>query len=247
MKNRRVLITGASSGIGRETAFVLSKAGYELIIIGRDIDRTLDVFDNLYKEHGQNHDFIVQDLNIFKSFEDICSKITKPIDGIVFSAGIVETVPIRFLSENILMRTIGTNFISPILFFNQLYNKKLILNGSSVVFLSSIGGNIIGDKGNGAYAASKGAISAISKVMAVEFSKQSIRFNCVLPGMVKTNMTQNSLASVSKEQLLNNEKMYPLGYGEPNQIAYLIEFLISTKSNWITGVDYIIDGGFSIV
>jgi NAD(P)-dependent dehydrogenase (short-subunit alcohol dehydrogenase family) len=243
---RRVLITGASSGIGRETAFLLAKDGNEVIVLGRDYGRTKEVFEKLDRSNNQNHQFFVIDLNSIQSISNLCLKI-EPINGLVLSAGIVETVPIRFLTEEILNRTLQINFISPVLLFNTLYSKKLILNGSSIVFLSSIGGNIIGDKGNGAYAASKGAISAISKVMAVEFSKQSIRFNCVLPGMVKTNMTLNSLASVSKEQLENNEKMYPLGYGQPIQIANLIEFLISEKSNWVTGVDYIIDGGFSIV
>jgi NAD(P)-dependent dehydrogenase (short-subunit alcohol dehydrogenase family) len=113
--------------------------------------------------------------------------------------------------------------------------------------MSSIAGNFLADKGNGAYAASKAALNGICKVMALELSSQKIRVNAICPGMVQTPMTNNELAAVTKEQLELNESMYPLGYGQPEDVAYSAAYFLSDASKWVTGTSFVIDGGFTIV
>ena len=167
------------------------------------------------------------------------------LNGIVLAAGITKTLPFKFLNERELSNIMNTNFQAPVILCQKLAKKKKIKNNSSIVFISSIAGNVIGNKGNGAYAASKAALNGICKVMAIELASQKIRTNCVSPGMVKTPMTANGFSSVSKEQLELNEKLYPLGYGEPEDVAYGVLYLASDEGKYLTGSELVIDGGWT--
>jgi NAD(P)-dependent dehydrogenase (short-subunit alcohol dehydrogenase family) len=241
---KNILVTGASSGIGRSTAIMLAQYGANLIICGRNETKLLDLFNLL--NDSEKHLMFIGDLNNGDIIDSLVNQLP-PLSGIVLSAGIVKTVPFKFLSQNDMSSIMTSNFQSPILLLQKILKKRVLLKMSSVVFVSSIAGNYIADKGNGAYAASKAALNGISKVIAVELAPQKIRVNCVCPGMVRTPMTANELASVTQEQLVLNEKLYPLGYGEPSDVAGAILFLLSDLSKWITGTSLIIDGGFSIV
>ena len=128
---------------------------------------------------------------------------------------------------------------------NLLNNKKINKHGS-IVFVSSLAGGYIAEVGNAAYSASKGALNAMCKVLAIEVAPQKIRANCICPGMVWTPLTQEQLSSITQEQLEANQKLYPLGYGNPEDVAYNIAYLLSDASRWTTGTNVIIDGGYSI-
>jgi NAD(P)-dependent dehydrogenase (short-subunit alcohol dehydrogenase family) len=164
------------------------------------------------------------------------------IDGIVHSAGIVSLAPAKFYTDELMnsMRIINYDAIVKLVHLvskNKKLNKK-----SSIVLLSSISG-FFGMKGNGIYAGTKGALIAISKVWAYEFSGSGTRVNCVSPGMVKTEITERSIQDLSLEVIQLDEKKYPLGYGEPAQVANPIVFLLSEASSWITGQNIVLDGG----
>jgi NAD(P)-dependent dehydrogenase (short-subunit alcohol dehydrogenase family) len=242
--NKRIIITGASSGIGRECSILLSELGADLIICGRNEQRLIETKNAL--QNPEKHQLFVGDL----SNEAIINKLLNCVDkfdGLLLVAGIVKTVPIKFLNIEEINNIISTNFISPVLIVQKAIKLKKINKNGSIVFMSSIAGNFLADKGNGAYAASKAAINGICKVMAIEFASQKIRVNAICPGMVKTPMTNNELAAVTKEQLELNESMYPLGSGDPIDIAWSTAYFLSDVSKWVTGTSFVIDGGFTII
>lgn len=242
LKNKTILVTGASSGIGRSCSILLSELGAQLIICGRNQERLVETLNLL--NNKEVHSIYIGDLTNETEIETLVEKVDV-LNGIVLAAGITKTLPFKFLNERELSNIMNTNFQAPVILCQKLAKKKKIKNNSSIVFISSIAGNVIGNKGNGAYAASKAALNGICKVMAIELASQKIRTNCVSPGMVKTPMTANGFSSVSKEQLELNEKLYPLGYGEPEDVACSVAFLLTDASKWITGTSLVIDGGFS--
>jgi NAD(P)-dependent dehydrogenase (short-subunit alcohol dehydrogenase family) len=150
--------------------------------------------------------------------------------------------PAKFYSEELMNEMRSINFDSIVYLINLIFKKKKINKASSIVLVSSIAG-LFGMKGNGIYAASKGALIAISKVWASEFAASKTRVNCVSPGMVKTEITSKSIEDLSLEVIQQDEKKYPLGYGDPVQVANPIVFLLSEASSWITGQNIVLDGG----
>lgn len=239
LSNKTILVTGASSGIGRATAIALSKLGAKLIITGRNIERLKETHSLLVTEST----LICCDMANKEEIDHLVSSIDK-IDGLVNVAGITQILPFKFMTEKSLDSILDLNFKSSIFLTQKLLKNKKINKNSSIVFVSSISGGIVASLGHAAYSASKGAIAALSKVLALELSAQKIRVNCVSPGMVRTELLQTM--SITEEQFLEDEKKYPLGYGEPEDVANTISFLISDASKWMTGANLILDGGFSI-
>jgi len=240
LAGKKILVTGASSGIGRQIAIEISNAGATAIITGRNNDRLHETIKSL---SPGDHKMFAADLNREEELNALVAG-TEKIDGLVLSAGIMKTIPFRLLNRQVLQEVMETNFIGQVLLVNKLIQKKLIANEASIVFISSIGGNVVGTVGNAAYSASKGAIEGIQKVMALELAPKKIRVNSILPGMVRTEMWSNG--SVSEEQLAEDEKKYPLGYGEPSDVAHGCIYLLSHASRWVTGSSLVMDGGFSI-
>lgn len=237
LTNKLILVTGASSGIGRETCLSISRQGGKFIAISR----RKDLLENLINECENDNKFIQADLTKIGDIHKVIELIPN-IDGIVHSAGIVALAPAKFYTKELMDIMYETNFESIVFLINLLAKKKKINKGSSIVLVASIAG-LFGMKGNGIYAASKGAMIAISKVWANEFSSNKIRVNCVSPGMVKTEITKKSIEDLSIEVIEQDEKKYPLGYGEAIQVANPIVFLLSEASSWITGQNLILDGG----
>lgn len=241
LKNKTILITGASSGIGYATAIACNQMGANLIITGRNEKRLMNLFQKL---NEGNNKFIVFDFEK-ENLNDFVNQLST-IDGIVHSAGVLDTIPFAFTNEKKLEHVMNINFKKPFNLTQSLIKLKKINKGSSIVFVSSISGISTIGSGISAYSASKGAISASVRVMALELASSKIRVNAVCPGMVKTEMNINN-ESVSSEQLEEDEKRnYPLGYGNPEDVAYPILFLLSDQSKWITGTNLVIDGGASI-
>lgn len=237
LSGKKILVTGASSGIGYETCLAISRQGGTFIAIARRVE----LLEKLIEESGNENSFILADLSQIEDIQKIV-ELMPNIDGIVHSAGIVTLAPVKFYSKELMNSIRETNFDSIALLINLITKKKKINKGSSIVLVASIAG-LFGMKGNGIYAASKGALIAISKVWASEFSSNRIRVNCVSPGMVKTEITNKSIDDLSLEVIQQDEKKYPLGYGEAIQVANPIIFLLSEASSWITGQNLILDGG----
>jgi NAD(P)-dependent dehydrogenase (short-subunit alcohol dehydrogenase family) len=239
LENKNILITGASSGIGRAIAILCSKANANLTICGRNENRLSETYNSL---SDGIHKMIVADLNT--DIDLLVDKIDK-IDGFVNSAGIVLNKPFKYTTENDLQSIFSTNFFSPFKLTQKLIKKKKISKNSSFVYISSINSGIINNKANSAYSSSKSAINSMVKTLSLEYAP-NYRFNCILPGMVKTEMLNEFYKSYSTEQILEDQKKYPLGYGYPEDVAYSTVFLLSNASKWMTGNLLILDGGFSL-
>ena len=239
LDGKTILVTGASSGIGKQTAIQCSEMGANVIITGRNIDRLNQTFNEL---HGKDNCIVIADIT--KDAGKIVD-ILQNLDGIVHAAGIVNTLPFQFLTSDVLNNIFQTNFFGPVILSQQIVKRKLLNKNSSIVFISSLAG-IIALKGNGAYSASKSALNGMAKVMALELAPKNIRVNNILPGMVKTEMMDSLLKTISAEQLVEDQKRYPLGYGSPEDVANAAIYLLSDASKWMTGTSLIIDGGFTL-
>jgi len=239
LKGKKILVTGASSGIGRQIAISVSGMGAETFITGRNEQRLSNVF-NLLEVPGTQY---AADLNIEKE-QDSLIELMPNLDGVVLSAGIVKTLPFKFINRKDWDSIFETNFFSPAILINKLLKTKKLNKNGSVVFISSIAGNFVGTVGNAMYSASKGAINAMQKVLAIELSAQRIRVNNISPGMIKTELIYDPI--FTEEQLKDDEKKYPLGFGEPIDVANAVIYLLSDASKWVTGSTLIIDGGFTI-
>ena len=240
LKDKTILITGASSGIGAEAAIQCSKMGGKLIITGRDKERLEKTFSQL---EGQGHEQHIADLTREDEINNLVDTIPV-LDGIVLNAGIGLTKIIKFLKKDDIDTIFMTNFKSPVLISQKLLASKKVNKGSSFVFISSIAPRVI-SPGNSMYAATKGAMNAFAKTLAKEVAPQKIRVNCIQPGTIKTLLLASK--ANSDDQWAVDEKKYLIGrFGVPEDIAYLIIYLLSDASQWMTGTGIIIDGGHSL-
>ena len=241
LNNKKILITGASSGIGRAVAIECSKMGAHLTICGRNHERLDDVLAML---EGNGHKLFIGDLTENKTIDGLLTDI-ETLDGVVFSAGKGNKVPFKFAVREKFDDVFNINFFSQVELFRRLCKSKKINHNSSVVFICSISGNQDISVGNSIYGASKAALQAIVRYSALELSPQKIRVNGINPGMVNTPLIR--AGKITEEQLRIDMEKYPLKrYGEPQDIAHAAVFLLSEASSWMTGQSLIIDGGISI-
>ncbi len=242
LKNKTILVTGASSGIGKATAIECSKMGAHLIIIGRN-KKKLDETSRLLE--GINHSQITGDLTNPDFIDELTNQLT-PLDGIVNSAGITSPLPFKFINKQNIDHIFSINFNAPALLTKSLVKYKKIKNGGAIVFVSSISGVLTTYYGNTIYSASKGAINGLAKGMALELAKQNIRVNTVIPAMIETNLLDD-IDTVSQEEMNKDAENYPLQrYGKPEEVAHAIIYLLSDASRWTTGTNLLIDGGLTL-
>lgn len=241
LSSKTILVTGASSGIGRATAIECSRMGALLLITGRNETRLSETFGRL---HGSGHRMVTADLGIDSDISDLVNQ-AGPLDGLVHSAGFTKMMPVHFLKRELLDDIMDLNFKAPVVLTQRLLESKKIKKGASVVFLSSMNGTDCAIAGQGAYAASKAAINGIVKIMALELASKGIRVNSVSPGMVSTGILNDG--SVTEEQIQEDIKKYPLKrYGKPEEIAHSVIYLLSGASSWVTGSSLLIDGGYTL-
>ena len=242
LEGKTILVTGASSGIGRAIAIQCSKIGAKIIISGRSKARLQQTFDSL---EGEGHTKIVADLTSSEALNNLVNEIC-PLDGVVLCAGIGYTVPVMYAKREILDSVFNINYFSTVELLRLIYKKKRIKKKGSIIVISSVAGIYNFNVGNSVYGASKAALNSMVKFCAKEFSKREIRVNCICPGMVETPFTMPDF-SISKEQLEADKDNYPLKrYGQPNEIAYGAIYLLSDAAAWITGQNLVIDGGLTI-
>lgn len=231
LKGKKILITGASSGIGKQTAIEASKVGAELIITGRNEKRLNETLSLCEKG---NHLTIIADLLNHEQLMTVISKIDGKIDGIVHSAGIVEYMPCKFLTEKNVYEVMDTNYKAPVLLTSYLLRKKKLNNMSSIVFISSIASSMP-TYGGSLYTSSKSAIEGFSRALASEIAPKKMRSNCILPAFVETNMLTKVRNTITKDGIDKYKTELPLGFGEPKDVANTCVFLLSNESRWITG------------
>lgn len=244
LEGKTILVTGASSGIGRQTAIHCSKMGASVIITGRNEDRLNETFLQLEDE---GHKKVISELTNDEDVKRLVSSVDS-LDGAVFCAGKVCTSPFKFSTQDKYDDVFAVNYFSQVQLLRLLLKGKKIAREASIVFLSSVGGNERVTIGNGIYNASKAALTCTMRICAKELASMKIRVNSVHPGMVNTAMTTNGgLEAVSEEQKKIDLERYPLKrFGEPEDIANGIIYLLSNASSWVTGHALVIDGGISI-
>lgn len=237
LEGKTILVTGASSGIGRATAIECAKLGAKVIITGRNEERLQQIYAQL---EGTGHQWISADLSTQEGIESLVEQMPN-VDGLVNNAGISNTKPIGFIKPEDLEKLFGTNAFAPMMLTKMLLKKKKLNNGASIVFVSSAA-SINPDVANSIYSATKAAIASFSRSCAKELAAKQIRSNSVHPGMVQTEMVQNLV--FDEEELARDMARYPLKrYGKPEEIAWAIIYLLSDASAWVTGTQMVIDGG----
>lgn len=243
LNSKTILVTGASSGIGREVAIVLSHKGANVIITGRNEERLADTFNCLCCENGQKHLQVIADLDVDEQIEKLATD-SFAVDGLVCCSGINDKAPIKHVSRDKIEKMYNANVYGPMLLVKELVKKKKVNKGASIVFISSIS-SIYATVSNALYASSKGAINSLVKVLALELAPKKIRVNAIMPGMVRTGMI--NAYGLSEEEMDTVIKGYPLGrIGEPEDIANAVAFFISDDSSWITGANLVVDGGMTL-
>ena len=236
---KKILVTGASSGFGAAIAKQCSEFGASVILTARNKSRLEISYCELT---GTGHSYQTCDLLNDNDLDDFVKKMPI-VDGVVLCAGITEILPVKFINKKSINKLFHVNTFSSFLLLQKMLQARLINQGGSIVFISSISTHHA-DIGNSLYSASKGAINSFAKVLALETAKMKIRVNCVEPGFVKTNFLENSPISI--EDLKKEESHYPLGFGQPSDVANGVIYLLSNASQWVTGSVLTIDGGITL-
>lgn len=240
LEGKTILVTGASSGIGRATAIECSKLGAHVVITGRNAERLQETYAQL---DGDGHLQIIADLTDAGSLEQLVVEIPQ-IDGLVNNAGIGYNKPVAFIKQSDMDAMFGTNTFAPVMLTKMVMKKKKMNKGGSIVFTSSIAA-LTESIGNSIYGMTKAAIMSFAKSCALEFADKGIRVNSVHPGMVETKLIHDG--ALSEEDMQNDMQTYPLKrYGRPEEIAWSIIYLLSDASVWVTGTQSIVDGGMHI-
>ena len=240
LEGKTVLVTGASSGIGRATAYECSKMGAKLVVTGRNEERLNETFRQL---EGQGHQMIMADLDTETSIERLADDCPV-LDGLVNNAGQGKSRPLNFIRQDDLRKVFQTNVFGMALLTKALLKKKKLSSGGSIVFTSSISSRTTAP-GLSVYAASKAAVCGFMRTCALELGSKKIRANAVLPGMVETRLINDGTYTEEDKQI--DLSLYPLGrYGKPMDVAFIIIYLLSDASEWVTGAEFIIDGGRSL-
>jgi len=229
-----ILVTGASSGIGRAVAFACAHAGAKLIITGRDEQRLKEVVVGM---PGTGHQMFCVDLKKHDQLFHLADNCPQ-LHGVVHSAGVHGVAPMRLVQFSMLEQVFSINYYAPVILTQRLLIRKKISSGGSILFISSIAAKT-GKHGMGPYSGTKAALLGTMRPLALEVAKHGIRVNSLCPGIVRTPLF------TGQEDWLNEEVVssYPLGLGEPEDIANSAVFFLSQASSKITGVDFSIDGG----
>jgi NAD(P)-dependent dehydrogenase (short-subunit alcohol dehydrogenase family) len=240
LHNKTILVTGASSGIGRSVSEMLAHQGATVIMTARNEARLEATLQSLPQG---NHKYFSADLTSDEAITELVT-LLPALDGIILNAGMVKTVPVPFIKRDDLDYMFDLMLHSSILLLQQLLKSKKLTPGASVCFISSVASQKI-TIGNAIYSAAKGALNSFAKSLALELAPKKIRVNAILPGMVQTGILESG--SISEEQLQAHLKNYPLGrFGQPEDIAGLTVYLMADVSQWMTGSLLTLDGGYTL-
>ncbi len=236
-----ILITGASSGIGRAVAQQCATAGATCIITARNQDRLKETLECL---PGDGHQMLLSDLSENDNIANLVSNLPK-VNGVVCCAGVVETKMLKFTEDEDLQHLFSTNAFSCIRLVRNMVQQKKIGKEASIVLISSISGVKCGYLGGALYGATKGALEGFVKATALELAPQKIRVNTITPGMIETPLMADSV--IDAEQLEADKLRFPLKrYGKAEEVGYAAVYLLSDATKWVTGISLLMDGGYTL-
>lgn len=238
LEGKTILVTGASSGLGRQTAISASQMGAKVVITGRNTDRLIETFSQL---HGTGHLNITADLCVKNELDTLVAQLPE-LNGVVFSTGISDLSPARFITAETIEKTFSISFNASVLLTAALLGKKKIARKASLVFISSISTRYP-FVGGAMYISAKAAIEAYARVLALELSSKGIRVNCVAPAFVKTPMLDQTATNYSQDAVNMIEARQILGLGEPEDVANSIIYYLSDASRWVSATNLILGGG----
>lgn len=244
LEGKRILVTGASSGIGQSCARILSRLGARLLITARNEMRLIETLNSL---DGTGHLYECLDLCDPDTISPWLKKMATEgglFDGVVHCAGVELTKPLKMMKISDYSYVMNVNVATAFSLAQGFRQKGVFHAPASIVLLSSVAGNV-GQPAHSAYCASKAAVQGLSRSLALELSRDGIRVNCISPGLVKTQMTAAMEKKISPSQFQDIINAHPLGLGSPDDIAYAAAFLLAETGRWITGSNLIVDGGFT--
>lgn len=244
LEGKNILVTGASSGIGRAIAIECSKMGANITITARNKERLNETLKMM--KASLSHQVINADLSKEEDINVLVDKLPFKLDGIVHCAGLTIIKPFQHFKDENVNEIMGVNFYAPLFLTRNLLKRKMINKDSSIIFISSISGVLVSAYGGSIYSASKGAINGLVKGIALELATKSIRVNSINPGMIDTDILSSGV--ITEEQLKEDAQKYPLKrYGKPEEVAYAAIYLLSDASKWVTGSNLLIDGGITLL
>lgn len=245
LEDRRIMVTGASSGLGRACAKMISQLGGQLVLVARDGKRLQETYDQL---EGSGHIISAFDLSNVEAISAWMKDEVAPggqLAGLVHCAGIAITLPIKTMKLDVYDRLMRINVTAGFALAKGFRQRGVCSNASSVVFIASVAANKV-QPGMVAYSTSKAAIYGLTRSLAVELIRDGIRVNCITPGLVKTEMQDEMESNRTQDQVQTIIDDHLLGLGRPEDVAHSVVFLLAETGRWITGSNLVVDGGYSI-
>jgi len=240
--DKKILVTGASSGIGKAIAIICSQMGASLIITGRNLTRLSETYKVL---EGSNHYQFKADLTKLYDLHSLVESLPK-LDGIVSNAGISVPLVLQSIEAEDVNEVFQINAFASIHLTRMVLQKQKLNKGASLVYISSVNGNNCTFIGSSLYSASKSTLTGFMKGVALELAPRGIRANCINPGMIETDLLK--AGSYGEEEFKKDRLKYPLKrYGKPEEVAYATVYLLSDATKWITGSSLLIDGGYTLL
>lgn len=245
LKDKTILITGASSGIGRSCSVECSKSGASLILMARnegELQKTVSML-----APGTQAELIIADIATCENLEELIAEkvsVIGKVSGFIHCAGVEKTLPLKKHTPQLYHDIFAVNVIAGFEIAKVLSLKKYKTETSSFVFISSVAG-LVGEIGKAAYSSSKGAVISGARSMAMELSRSNVRVNSISPAMVNTPILESMFENIGEDAAEEILKKHPLGIGKPEDIANACIFLLSDAASWITGSNLVVDGGYS--
>lgn len=234
LQGKRILVTGASSGIGQQVAITCAQRGAHVVATGRDAQRLQQTFDQL---PGEGHMQVLADLTVAQDRDRLAAAAGSPLHGVVHCAGQQRICPLRQLTEEIMGQMYAINFLAPVMLTQKLLYTNAIATQGSIVFLLSTAAHA-GTRGVGPYAAMKSALLGIIKCLALEQAKRKIRVNGISPSTIPT-----AIWGAEHDMLEAEKARHPLGLGTPEDVANAAVYLLADASRWVTGTSLLMNGG----
>lgn len=245
LHNKTILVTGASSGIGRGIAIASAERGAKLLILGRDVDRLEET--KAICGNSQPHAFLSIDLQeeVEESAELLpFLKAHSPIHGMVHAAGVSPTIPFKVLKKEQVLAAFQLNVFAAVHLIQYLTKVGIkSSDGMSMVLISSVMSEV-GEKGKSLYSMTKSALIGLVKSLALEYADKQIRFNAISPSVVNSPLSERSLYRTNEAAMQQVLDQHPLGLGEVSDIAHAAVYLLSDASKWVTGTNLVVDGGY---